>query len=220
MWHDGRCTWMGATTDPKQRWRLKYRALGPRVYEGTAGIGLFLAQLAAVTGEAVARAAPRWERYATPSNARRRFPPADRDGLYAGVVGVALAAARVAAWLDEPELDARARALLADAALPDGPGRCPDVVMGSAGTVIGLLALAEACDDPTLVQRAVGRARASRPSHSHSSRLVMGQPRPPLATPSVRHLPRCGRHRLGAARAVRRDRGRAIPHRCGRSVRL
>jgi lantibiotic modifying enzyme len=154
VWHDGRCTWMGATMDPTQPWRLKYRALGPRVYEGTAGVGLFLAQLAAITGEASARRAAlgalRHALERAPS-----LPPADRDGLFAGVVGVALAAARVAEWLDEPELDARARALVADAALPDGPGRCPDVLMGSAGTVIGLLALAAARGDPALVQRAV-----------------------------------------------------------------
>jgi lantibiotic modifying enzyme len=154
VWHDGRCTWMGATTDRTLRWRLKYRALGPRVYEGTAGVGLFLAQLAAVTGEASARRAAlgalRHALERAPS-----LPPADRDGLYAGVVGVALAAARVAAWLDEPELDAHARALMADAALPQGPRRCPDIVMGSAGTVIGCLALAEACDDAALVRRAV-----------------------------------------------------------------
>jgi lantibiotic modifying enzyme len=154
VWYDGRCTWMGATTDPKQAWRLKYRALGPRPYEGTAGVGLFLAQLAAVTGDAAAhRAAVGALRHAVehaPS-----LPPPDRDGLYAGVVGVVLAAVRVAAWLEEPELATRARALLADPALPYGPGRCPDVVAGSAGALIGFLALAEAFDDRRLVERAV-----------------------------------------------------------------
>jgi lantibiotic modifying enzyme len=175
VWHDGRCTWMGATTDPQQAWRLKYRALGPRPYEGTAGVGLFLAQLAAVTGDTAAqRAAVGALRHAVahaPS-----LPPPDRDGLYAGVVGVALAAVRVAAWLDEPDLDARARALMADAALPDGPRRCPDVVMGSAGTVIGFLALAKACDDRALVRRAVvagdellGRATVTRHGWSWAS---------------------------------------------------
>jgi lantibiotic modifying enzyme len=154
VWHEGRCTWTGATTDPEQPWRLKYRALGPRAYEGTAGVGLFLAQLAAVTGEASARAAAlgalRHALQRAPS-----LPAADRDGLYAGVVGVALAAARVAAWLDEEELDARARTLLNDAALPIGPDRCPDVVSGSAGALVGLVALAEAFDDRRLLERAL-----------------------------------------------------------------
>src|SRR5262249_50307580 len=77
--------------------------------------------------------------------------PADRDGLQAGVAGVALAATRAAGWLSAPELAERGRAVATDAALPDGPRRCPDLLMGSAGAIIGLLAL----DDPRLADRAV-----------------------------------------------------------------
>jgi lantibiotic modifying enzyme len=155
VWHDGRCTWIGATADPRQPWRLKYRALGPRVYEGTAGVALFLAQLGTLTGDASARrTAVGALRHAL--DRAPALPGADRDGLYAGLVGVALAAARAAAWLDQPELDAGARALMANVELPDAPGRCPDVMMGAAGTAIGLLALARAWDDPALARRAVG----------------------------------------------------------------
>lgn len=168
VWHRGRCTWMGATTDPKHPWRLKYRALGPRAYEGTAGVGLFLAQLAVVTGDASARRAAEGALRHALEHAPS-LPAADRDGLYAGVVGVALAAGRVSAWLDEPELEAGARALIAHAALPDGPRRCPDVMMGSAGAIIGLVAVAEAFDDRSLLRRAVlagdellGRATVTR----------------------------------------------------------
>jgi lantibiotic modifying enzyme len=150
VWHRGRCTWIGATTDRQQPWRLKYRALGPRVYEGSAGVGLFLAQLAVATGDnAARRAAVGAVRHAIETTPK--LPPPDRDGLYAGVVGVALAAARVAAWLDEPEFAAAVEPLLADAALPQGRGRCPDVISGSAGVIVGLLAL----DDPALSDRAV-----------------------------------------------------------------
>jgi class II lanthipeptide synthase len=180
VWHDGRCTWMGATADPKQPWRLKYRALGPRVYEGTAGVALFLAQLATVTGDASARrtavGALRHALERAPS-----LPPTDRDGLFAGLVGVALAAARAAAWLDEPELDAGARALLADAGLPAGSRRCPDVMMGAAGAVIGLLALARAWDDSEPERRAIatgddllGCATVSRHGWSWGRRQVCG----------------------------------------------
>jgi lantibiotic modifying enzyme len=172
VWHDGRCTWMGATADPKQPWRLKYRALGPRVYEGTAGVGLFLARLALATGDAGPRrtavGALRHALDATPS-----LPPPDRDGLYAGIAGVVLAAIRIAAWLDEPELDAGARALLADATLPRGPNRCPDVIMGSAGSIIGLLAIG---GSPRVEQAVamgdelLGRATVTRYGWSWTSR--------------------------------------------------
>ena len=159
VWHDGRCTWMGATTDPRHPWLLKYRALGPRVYEGAAGVALYLAQLAVVTGDAAPRrtaiGALRHALATAPT-----LPPPDRDGLQAGLVGVALAAIRVAEWLDEPELDAGGRALLT---LPAGAGNCPDVMMGSAGTIIGLLAIGEAeravAAGEELLERATVRAR-------------------------------------------------------------
>jgi lantibiotic modifying enzyme len=153
VWHRGRCTWMGAAADPKQRWPLEYRALGPSPYDGTAGVGLFLAQLAAVTGEQPARR--------TAVGAFRHaleragpLPRADREGFHTGVAGVALAAARAATWMNEPLLEANARALITEAELPSCAARCPDVVMGSAGSVIGLLALADALEDPRLVERA------------------------------------------------------------------
>ena len=180
VWHDGRCTWVGATADAKQPWRLKYRALGPRPYEGTAGVGLFLAQLAAITDDASAhRTAVGAIRHAVEQ--APSLPPPDRDGLYAGAAGVVLAAVRVAAWLGEAELEARARALLTDAPAPDGPDRCPDVVSGGAGALIGFLALAEALDDRRFVQRAIAAGdellrRATMTRHGWS-----------WASPGVRH---------------------------------
>ena len=52
VWHDGRCNWTGAVVDPAVPWRFEVRALEPDLYDGAAGVGLFLAQLAAVTGDA------------------------------------------------------------------------------------------------------------------------------------------------------------------------
>ena len=172
VWYEGRCNWIGATADPKQPWRPAYKALGPRPYEGTAGVGLFLAQLAIATDEvSTRRAAVGALRHAL--EAAPSLPPRDRDGLYAGLVGVALAAVRVAAWLDEPELTTGARVLLSGLALPDGPRRCPDAVAGGAGAVIGFVALAEALSDPRLAARAIATgdellSRATRGRHGWS----------------------------------------------------
>jgi lantibiotic modifying enzyme len=38
--------------------------------------------------------------------------------------------------------------------LPAGPARCPDVIRGAAGAILARLALADAFDEPTLVERA------------------------------------------------------------------
>jgi lantibiotic biosynthesis protein len=153
VWNDGRCAWMGAAVDRKHPWRVEYRALGASPYDGTAGVGLFLAQLAAVTADAATRrTAVGALRHAI--ERAPELPPVDRDGFHAGVVGIVLAAARAAVLLDEPELDRRARTLLRGACLPSGPDRCPDIVSGSAGAIVGLLALADVFDDPHLVQAA------------------------------------------------------------------
>jgi lantibiotic modifying enzyme len=153
VWHDGLCGWTGAVLDPAQPWRAEYRALGPNLYGGTAGIGLFLSQLAAATGEAHARRAAVGALRHAFARAPAQ-PPARRDGFHAGAVGIAWAATRAAALLGEEELQAGARAVLADARPPTGPPRCPGVVKGSAGAIVGLLALADALDDPTLVESA------------------------------------------------------------------
>ena len=90
VWHGDRCNWTGAVVDPALPWRLEYRALEPNLYDGTAGVGLFLAQLAVVNGDAAvgrtARGALRQaiaRAPALPPAPARRLPrrcPRDRVG--------------------------------------------------------------------------------------------------------------------------------------------
>ena len=168
VWHEGRCNWTGAVVDPAVPWRLEVRALGPGLYDGAAGVGLFLAQLAALTGDAAVRRTA----LGALRQAIMRAPalPVDRrDGFHAGALGIAWAAVRAAELLEEDELREGARVVLAEAAPPATRERCPDVILGSAGAILALLALAEACDEPTLVGDAsttgaalLGRATTSR----------------------------------------------------------
>ena len=147
IWYDGRCSWVGAFEDPAKPWQAEVRALEADLYDGTAGIGLFLAHLAAVTGSAEARrAAVGAFRHAAERSGRR-------EGLHVGSLGVAWAAARAAALLDEDELDASSRTLTVEASpTPDG---CADVVFGGAGSLLARLALAKLLDEPMLVAAAV-----------------------------------------------------------------
>ena len=148
VWCDGRCGWVGAVADEAQPWRAEYRALEPQLYDGTAGVGLFLARLAAVTGEPAARrTAVGALRHAL---ARARAAPPE-DGFHAGSLGIAWAAAVAGSLLEEEELREGARTLPAP---PSGPGRCPDVVLGGAGAILAQLALADAFDDPSRVEHA------------------------------------------------------------------
>ncbi len=152
IWYDHRCSWVGAM-DTKQPWPTLYRSLEPNLYDGTAGVGLFLAHLASVTGDAGIRrtavGAMRQSIARAPA-----IPPGRRDGFHAGSLGIAWAAASAGALLNEEELHAGARTVLA-VAPTSAPDRRPDVLPGSAGAVMALLALADAFDDPALAQEAV-----------------------------------------------------------------
>jgi lantibiotic biosynthesis protein len=145
VWDGGRCTWVGGFEDPFMPWRAEYRALEADLYDGTAGIGLFLAHLAAVTGEADAR------RTAVGALRHATGRAAGREGLHVGSLGVAWAAATAAALLGEEELGAAARQL-AEAPIAEGPF---DVVFGCAGSALARLALSELLGAPGLVGDAV-----------------------------------------------------------------
>lgn len=155
VWHGGRCGWIGVTApDPAQPWRVEYRALEPNLYDGTAGVGLFLAQLAAVTGDvAVRRTAVGALRHAV--SRAHAVPLSRRDGFHAGSLGIAWAAVRAAALLDEDELYSSATRVVVVGRPPSGPHRHADVVLGSAGAIIALLALADAFDEPVLAEAAL-----------------------------------------------------------------
>lgn len=159
VWHDGRCSWLGAVIDPDQPRRSEYRPLEPNLYDGAAGVGLFLAQLAAVTGDpATHRTAAAALRHAV--GRAHDLDPARRDGFHAGTLGVAWAAAKGAELLGKEELRERARALATDAPPPARLGRCPDVILGSAGAILALVALADMLDEPAFVEDALETGEA------------------------------------------------------------
>ena len=168
VWHDGRCSWVGAVVDTLQPWGREYRALEPSLYNGTAGVGLFLAQLAAATGDAAAhRTAVGAMRHAVAG--APAMAPGRRDGFHAGCLGIAWAAARAGKLLDEDELLGDARRLPVVARPVAGSDRSSDVNSGDAGSIIGLLALADELDNSALVEEAsaigedlIGRATITR----------------------------------------------------------
>jgi lantibiotic modifying enzyme len=209
VWHEGRCNWVGVAMDPKEPWQAEYRALEPNVYDGSAGVGVFLAQLAAVTGDADARR--------TAAGAMRhalaRAPAYRSEGLYAGCLGIAWAAARAAELLDDEDLQIAARAV--PHPIPD---RCPDVVAGAAGSILARLALAEALDDPASVDDAIGRGEellASAPWRLGRSGLCHGTDGVGVALLELFAATGDERFRAGAGRAFepqRRRRGTAHRH--------
>ncbi len=153
VWHEGRCSWMGAEAGGHAddgAIRVACRSLGPALYAGTSGVGLFLAELHHATGDTDARD--------TAVGAIRQslsaldaVPPSVRLGLYTGWSGIAMGAVRVGVRLREDELVAGAQHVLeclAGLALED---RELDLLGGIAGAVAALVALRDILDDEWLL---------------------------------------------------------------------
>ena len=138
VWSDGRCNWIGAPASERSRvsGQAAVAALGADLYEGTSGVALFLAEAAARLGEPRLRATALGAIRLSLEQAGRL----ETDGLYAGRLGVAYAAVRVAA-LHEAEDVAAGAAELVKSWRPDRTGG-DDVMGGRAGSVLGLVALA------------------------------------------------------------------------------
>jgi lantibiotic modifying enzyme len=104
IWHGARCNWVGDGLEPSGgQWLPVRRALGPALYDGAAGIGLFLAELYAATGEAPFRTAARGA-LALAVTRRGDVNPAARVALHTGLAGIAWAVARAGAAMDDAEL--------------------------------------------------------------------------------------------------------------------
>ena len=152
IWHEGLCNWLAG--EPLGGEHL-LRNLGPSLYDGTAGVGLFLAQLAGISGDAgVKRTAIGALNHALLRS--EALDAEDRYGLYTGVVGVALAATRAGLTLREPALVERAGQLAGAIASKAGAAqRGFDLISGRAGMVAGLLALREVVDDSAFLENVV-----------------------------------------------------------------
>ena len=146
IWQDGACTWTVMSpdrSDPAAR-RPVATIAGAALYEGTAGIAIFLAELAAATGDAeLARAALGAAEHALRDGASM----ADTNfGFHSGRPGVAYAAVRVGELLDRPELFARAEGLLRPLVGNEGRDVGMDVIAGAGGAIPALLAIAGRVD--------------------------------------------------------------------------
>jgi hypothetical protein len=151
-----RCTWIARTVSgrpgPNHVFVPHSATLGPDFYAGTAGVGLFLAQLAALTGDAEFRDTAHGALAAAVNGALRAgeteaWPML--PGLYTGVPGVVLAAMRISRLLGErPPADQLSAVL--DAALTGRfAGIEDDLMSGRAGAILALTQLVETADWPS-----------------------------------------------------------------------
>jgi lantibiotic modifying enzyme len=151
VWFEDRCSWMGARPGDDTRAPGSQRvqaALGPDLYDGTSGVAIFLAEAATALDDDHLRTTA----FGALRHALTHSERVPHDGLYAGRVGIAYAAARVAARTGSEAAHEGARAILRG--WRRSGGGAPGVLDGTAGTAIGLVALAEPIGEPRLLETA------------------------------------------------------------------
>jgi lantibiotic modifying enzyme len=155
VWDGARCNWMGDAQDSLGgQLVVVHRAMGPALYEGTAGIALFLARLYAATGARPFRTAARGAlRQAL--GAMERVPAPLRIGLHGGWTGIAWALADAGEALGEEEWTAESARIGRALADVEPHPAAVDVISGSAGAIPALLDLARRHGDPALEEAAL-----------------------------------------------------------------
>jgi lantibiotic modifying enzyme len=151
FFHQERCTWCGTVKglDDEFGSVIVHQTLGSDLYDGTAGVALFLGEIfgkvcdhrfrrAAEGG--IARALDRVE--ATPKE--------QRFGVYSGTVGVVCAAVRLGQLLERPDLILRGRQAMASLAGDLERPFLIDIIGGAAGSIPALLMLADTLAMPEL----------------------------------------------------------------------
>ena len=143
-WAEGRCTWFGDwAVKAGDRWRLVHGNIGADLYEGAAGIALFLGFLASATGgRAARRTAVAGAHHALTLASRHLDEGRGGRGLYVGGGGVVLSALLVADAVGDERLHWEALALGLRLASCPAPSPCMDLLSGAAGGLLVALDLA------------------------------------------------------------------------------
>lgn len=140
--HGGACNWLGWAMEPVGgRFEPVMRTFGADLYGGTTGIALFLARVAALTGDPVIR------RTALGALAPLEAPAESarwaRVGFFSGRVGQAWALDHIGEWLGLDRLREQAQRLTSELASVELARHELDVVTGAAGAIPALIALAD-----------------------------------------------------------------------------
>jgi lantibiotic modifying enzyme len=158
VWSGDRCNWLGWAMDMVgSGWSAVYKAQTPYLYDGTAGIGLFLARLYEFTRDPLEKLAA----IGALNRAIKAFPEVP-DGLqpsvYSGGAGIAYAALEIGEALEDERMIAWGTTALRQACSHPPAERWLDILGGSAGAIQVLLHVARRFDSPEFVELALMHA--------------------------------------------------------------
>jgi type 2 lantibiotic biosynthesis protein LanM len=139
LWSDDRCNWLGSAMEfVDNNWSVVHRAAGSSLYDGTSGIGLFLARLFKRSPErlykvtaigAIQQALSRFE----------DISPVAHIGFYSGLSGIAYVLLELGETFDRLPFINQAFQILEGLLQEDLTQQGLDVVSGAAGTIPVLL---------------------------------------------------------------------------------
>jgi lantibiotic biosynthesis protein len=155
VWHEGRCNWLGWAMEPHGgQWVSVYRAMGVSVYDGAAGIGLFLARLARLDDDPII-ATTAVGALAQGLTAVDELGAVGEYGFYAGLSGVAQCCLVGGTALGREDIVARGHAAMSTCAKLAAQPQRLDIINGSAGTIPAFLDAAERFKSEVFVEAAV-----------------------------------------------------------------
>ncbi|HTA71097.1 MAG TPA: lanthionine synthetase LanC family protein [Bryobacteraceae bacterium] len=155
LWSGNQCNWLGWALDAVgASWTPVHRVQTCTIYDGTAGIALFLGRLYEFTHDRLQKdTAIGAINHAMAASAE--IPEQVRPGFYGGAAGIAFATLELGKILDDSRMMARGLRELKKACSGPPNEAWVDVIGGSAGTIQLLLDVASRFDQPELVDLAL-----------------------------------------------------------------
>jgi len=138
IWSGSRCNWIGASMEPVGGWTVVQKSFGPDLYSGTSGIGLLLAELAALNNEKTFRRTAEGAA-AQAISQLDAIHESMRLGFYSGHTGIAYALIRIGERLGNASLVQRGLQVFDDLTQLDVSAQGIDVISGVAGAIPSLL---------------------------------------------------------------------------------
>ena len=158
IWSDGRCNWLGwAVEVVGMQWSGVHRAQTSTLYDGTAGIALFLARLSRFTQDRFQRQAAIGALHQA-LRGSAGIPPPMRCSVYSGAAGIAWAAMEAGTALGDGRMIERGLRDLGEAASAPPDENYVDIIGGSAGTIQLLLEAGRRFTRPGFVDFAAAHA--------------------------------------------------------------
>ncbi|MDE8668423.1 T3SS effector HopA1 family protein [Pseudarthrobacter sp. H3Y2-7] len=150
IWYEDRCTWLGSVpaSDERGKPSLSHGSIGSSLYDGGAGVALFLALMGALSSipDAAETAG------AAARQALRALVNEPDNGLFTGRAGTILCAVAIGVLNQDNEMLEAAEAALQHLRSRSGSGT--DLLSGRSGTIIAFLCLAPMLNDDSLLRDA------------------------------------------------------------------